>query len=60
MKNHEYVDGELHQLNKKYAQLKLKQKERINEWFRESIQSCYETNGRYPEEKDSRMQVFSI
>jgi hypothetical protein len=60
MKNHEYVDGELHQLNKKYAQLKLKQKERINEWFRESIQSFYETNGRYPEEKDSEAVVSPV
>ena len=33
MKNHEWVDGKLLQTNKKYSQLKLKQKEKIHEWM---------------------------
>ena len=33
MKNHEWVNGKLLQTNKKYSQLKLKQKEKIHEWM---------------------------
>ena len=32
-KNHEMIDGKLLQTDKKYAQLKLKQKEKIAEWM---------------------------
>ena len=32
-KNHKMIDGRLLQTNKKYSQLKMKQKEKIAEWM---------------------------
>ena len=32
-KNHKMIDGRLLQTNKKYSQLKIKQKEKIAEWM---------------------------
>ena len=55
MKNHEWVNGKLLQTNKKYSQLKLKQKEKIHEWmyaaFRDSFRSKSRLNKRYKKEK---------
>ena len=36
-KNHKMIDGRLLQTNKKYSQLKMKQKEKIAEWMYEKI-----------------------
>ena len=53
MKNHEWVDGKLLQTNKKYAHLKLKQKEKIYQWMYESYRAKREELGRFPDSKDT-------
>ena len=53
MKNHEWVDGKLLQTNKKYSQLKLKQKEKIYQWMYEAYRTRYQELGRYPDERDT-------
>ena len=40
-KNHEMIDGKLLQTDKKYAQLKLKQKEKIAEWMFQATRDYY-------------------
>lgn len=52
MKNHEWVDGKLLQTNKKYSQLKLKQKEKIYQWMYEAYRDKYRELGKYPDLKD--------
>ena len=52
MKNHEWVDGKLLQTNKKYSQLKLKQKEKIYQWMYEAYRDKYREFGKYPDRKD--------
>ena len=53
MKNHEWIDGRFLQTNKKYSQLKLKQKERIYQWMYEVYRDKYKELGRYPDTKDT-------
>ena len=48
MNNHKLVNGKLLQTNKKFSQLKQKQKERIITWIKKEIQSYYEENGCFP------------
>lgn len=40
-KNHKMTDGKLLQTDKKYAQLKLKQKEKIAEWMFQVTRDYY-------------------
>ena len=44
-KNHKMTDGKLLQTDKKYAQLKLKQKEKIAEWMFQVTRDYYKKNG---------------
>ena len=46
-KNHEMIDGKLLQTDKKYSQLKLKQKEKIAEWMFQATKDYY-TNPHAP------------
>ena len=43
-KNHKMTDGKLLQTDKKYAQLKLKQKEKIAEWMFQETRDFYTKN----------------
>ena len=52
MKNHEWIDGRLLQTNKKYSQLKLKQKERIHEWMYTAFRDSYKKAGKYPGKRE--------
>ena len=52
MKNHEWVGGKLLQTNKKYSQLKLKQKEKIHEWMYTAFRDSYKKTGRYPGKRE--------
>lgn len=40
-KNHKMVDGRLHQMDKRYSNLKQSQKEKINIWVNEEIRTFY-------------------
>ena len=40
-KNHEMIDGKLLQTDKKYSQLKLKQKEKIADWMFQATRDYY-------------------
>lgn len=55
-KNHKRVDGQLLQTDKKYSNLKMKQKENINLWIGQEIRSYYKENGKMPR----REQEFQI
>ncbi|MCD8082595.1 MAG: NUDIX domain-containing protein [Clostridiales bacterium] len=50
MKNHKKIDGKLLQTNKKYSQLKQKQKDKIAVWMYEETRKYYERTGKYPVE----------
>lgn len=50
MKRHEWVDGQLLQTDKKYAHLKLKQKEKIAAWMYEETLKYYKATGKMPEQ----------
>ena len=47
-KNHEMIDGKLLQTDKKYAQLKLKQKEKIAEWMFQATRDYYMKKIHFP------------
>ena len=47
-KNHKMIDGKLLQTDKKYSNLKMKQKENINLWIAEEIRAYYKLNGKMP------------
>lgn len=51
-KNHQMVDGRLLQMDKTYAHLKLKQKEKIHVWMYEETKRFHDKNGRCPVKKD--------
>lgn len=55
-KNHKRIDGQLLQSDKKYSNLKMKQKENINLWIGQEIRSYYKENGKMPR----REQEFQI
>ena len=52
MKNHEWVNGKLLQTNKKYSQLKLKQKEKIHEWMYAAFRDSFRRTGKFPGKKE--------
>ena len=60
MKNHEWVDGKLLQSNKKYSHLKLKQKEKINQWMYDSYRKVYKEKGAYPDDKEDERILFCV
>lgn len=50
-KNHELIDGKLLQTDKKYSQLKLKQKEKIAEWMFQTTKDFYMKKWIFPCDK---------
>lgn len=50
-KNHKMVDGKLLQTDKKYSNLKMRQKEKINIWLNEEIRRYYKETGMLPREE---------
>ena len=57
-KNHKLIDGRLLQTDKKYSNLKMKQKEKINLWINEEIRAYYERNGNFPRKPEAFMDVL--
>lgn len=55
-KNHKLVDGRLLQTDKKYSNLKMKQKESINIWIVQEIRNFYKKHGIMPR-KESDFQI---
>lgn len=47
-KNHQFINGQLLQTNKTFSDLKLSQKEKINEWLYESYKNYYINTKSYP------------
>jgi len=60
MKNHEWIDGKLLQTNKKYSQLKLKQKEKIYEWMYAAFRDVFQQNGRFPGQKQDEVILDKV
>ena len=50
-KNHQRIDGRLLRTDKKYSNLKLKQKEKIYAWMLEETKCFHDRNGKCPEKK---------
>ena len=50
-KNHKMIDGRLLQTNKKYSQLKIKQKEKIAEWMFQATRDYYMKKCTFPNDK---------
>ena len=50
-KNHEMIDEKLLQTDKKYSQLKLKQKEKIADWMFQATRDYYTKKYVFPNEK---------
>ena len=57
-KNHKMVDGKLLQTDKKYSNLKMKQKENINLWIGQEIREYYKENGRMPRKEQEFQMVL--
>lgn len=60
MKNHEWIEGKLLQTNKKYSQLKLKQKEKIHEWMYIAFRDSYKKTGRFPGKREDEDILDSV
>ena len=60
MKNHEVVNGQLLQTNKKYSSLKLKQKEKIYQWMYEAYERKYKELGKYPADRDDELILDEV
>ena len=50
-KNHKMIDGRLLQTDKKYSQLKMKQKEKIAEWMFQATRDYYMKKCTFPNDK---------
>ncbi|RCX12091.1 hypothetical protein DFR58_12441 [Anaerobacterium chartisolvens] len=59
-KNHEFVDGKLLQTNKKFSQLKEKQKALIAEWFFIECNSFYKNNNKFPSSKSDTEAILDL
>lgn len=59
-KNHEFVDGKLLQTNKKFSQLKEKQKALIAEWFFIECDNFYKNNNRLPSSKSETEAILDL
>jgi 8-oxo-dGTP diphosphatase len=59
-KNHEMIDGRLLQTNKKYSQLKLKQKEKIAEWMFLVTRDYYTKKCTFPNDKHLEEVVDTV
>lgn len=59
-KNHEMIDGKLLQTDKKYSQLKLKQKEKIAEWMFQATRDYYTRKSTFPNDKHLEEVVDSV
>lgn len=57
-KNHKVIDGRLLQTDKKYSNLKLKQKEKIHMWMYEETKLYHDRNGKCPAKKDEDAAVI--
>jgi len=60
MKNHIMVDGQLLQTNKKYSQLKLRQKEKIYQWMFEAYKKRYLELGKGPGDSEDGAIVSNV
>ena len=59
-KNHEMIDEKLLQTDKKYSQLKLKQKEKIADWMFQATRDYYTKKYVFPNEKHLEGMVNSV
>ena len=59
-KNHKMIDGRLLQTNKKYSQLKIKQKEKIAEWMFQATRDYYMKKCTFPSDKHLEEVVDSV
>ena len=59
-KNHKMIDGRLLQTNKKYSQLKIKQKEKIAEWMFQATRDYYMKKYTFPNDKHLEEVVDSV
>ena len=59
-KNHKMIDGRLLQTNKKYSQLKMKQKEKIAEWMFQATRDYYMKQCTFPNDKHLEEVVDSV
>lgn len=59
-KNHKMTDGKLLQTDKKYAQLKLKQKEKIAEWMFQETRDYYTKNYTFPNDRQIEKVVDTV
>ena len=59
-KNHEMIDEKLLQTDKKYSQLKLKQKEKIADWMFQATRDYYTKKYVFPNEKHLEEVVNSV
>ena len=59
-KNHKMIDGRLLQTNKKYSQLKMKQKEKIAEWMFQATRDYYMKKCTFPNDKHLEEVVDTV
>ena len=59
-KNHQLIDGRLLQTNKKFSQLKERQKNLIGEWFYEECLEFFKQTKRFPSSKNEKEVILDV
>lgn len=59
-KNHQMIEGRLIQTDKRFSQLKQKQKEKINEWLYQEYSALYRKIGKVPDSRHNDKILFAV
>ena len=59
-KNHQMIGGRLIRTDKRFSQLKQKQKEKINEWLYQEYSALYRKIGKVPDSRHNDEILFAV
>ena len=59
-KNHKLIDGKLLQMDKRYSQLKMKQQEKISDWYYQAYRRAYYKSGKLPDARQEDDILFDL
>ena len=59
-KNHKLINGKLLQTDKQYSQLKMKQQEKISDWYYQAYRQVYFESGRLPDARQENDILFDL
>lgn len=59
-KNHKLIDGKLLQTDKRYSQLKMKQQDKISDWYYQAYRRAYYKSGKLPDARQEDDILFDL